>query len=236
MKVIVLLITYRRLSLALETIRSIKEKLIYPDIGFHIADDGSGPEYINRLKDELKDYEVTVSDSARAGVGKNMNLGIQACLKRADFWLHLEDDWVLKEPLDLRPCVQLLEENPTIGMVRLGRLTANIKGEVLAGANKLWWNLFKNSDTYVFNGNASLRHRRFYETYGPYMEGLRPGETELSYCNRFFNTTGPSIVHPAWLSTEQTFFHIGDSQSFKWWMETGGISAEEAAKKFEDMK
>lgn len=236
--VIILIITYRRLRLAIETIKSVKANLVYPNIGFHIADDGSNtsdnPSYVQSLVDEIgPEYSITVSDSKRGGVGKNMNLGIHAVLDRADLWLHLEDDWALRGPLDLLPCVQLLVEDETVGMVRLGRLSAGIKAETLAGANKMWWRLKKNSDTYVFSGNAALRHRRFHSHYGPYKEGLMPGQTELVHCNKFNVTPGPDIVWPAWLNTEETFFHIGDSHSYKWHMETGGRSADEAAALFE---
>lgn len=235
--VIVLIVTFRRLRLAIETINSVRANLTYPNLGFHIADDGSGPEYVDALREAIGNtYSVTVSDAARSGVGKNMNLGIHAVLDRADLWLHLEDDWFLNEPLDLLPCVQLLMEDETIGMVRLGRLSAGLTGESMAGANKLWWRLKKNSDTYVFSGNAALRHRRFHSHYGPYKEGLMPGQTELDYCNKFNSKTGPDIVWPAWLNTEQTFSHLGDSHSFKWQMETGGLTAEQAADKFEEME
>lgn len=231
--VIVLIITYRRLDLAIQTIRSVKTFLDYPNVGFHIADDGSGQDYINTLCKEIGgSYSITITDAERGGVGKNMNLGIAGCLSRADLWLHLEDDWVLRQPLNLTSCVQLMSEDETIGMVRLGRMAGGITAESIGGANKLWWKLVKGSDTYVFSGNAALRHRRFFDAYGPYIEGLPPGQNELWYCNRFNSLNGPSIVWPAWLSTGQTFFHIGDSQSFKWWMETGGVSAEEAADKF----
>ncbi len=234
--VIVLIITYRRLELALATIRSVKENIIYSNIGFHIADDGSGKDYINKLAAEIgPSYSLEVTDAQRGGVGKNMNLGIHAVLDRADLWLHCEDDWFLNGPLDLLPCVQLLTEDESVGMVRLGRLSAGLTGETMAGANKLWWRLKKNSDTYIFSGNAALRHRRFHSHYGPYKEGLMPGQTELVHCNKFNVTPGPDIVWPAWLNTEQTFSHLGDSHSFKWQMETGGKTAEEAADIFERM-
>ncbi len=235
--VIVLIITYRRLGLALETIRSVKQMVKYPNIGFHIADDGSGQEYVDRLREEIgSEYSVEVSDAGRQGVGVNMNLGIEAVLKRSDMWLHLEDDWVLHNPLDLEPCVRLLLEDESIGMVRLGRLSAHLKAMTIAGAGKLWWQLERNFDSYVFSGNAALRHRRFHNAYGQYTAGLKPGETELNYCH-VFNTTkqGPAIVYPAWLTYDETFQHIGDSQSFKWHMETGGLSAEQAAEIFESM-
>ncbi len=234
--VIALIITYRRLAVALATIRSVKQMVDYPNIGFHIADDGSGPDYVHRLWEEIGgDYSVTVTDAARAGVGRSMNMGIDAVLKRADLWLHLEDDWVLPQPLDLRPCVQVLAEDESVGMIRLGRLVAYQEAVSYSGAGKLWWRLRKGSDTYIFSGNAALRHRRFHEAYGAYRTGLAPGETELAYCGKFNGTQGPDILWPAWVSYEHTFQHIGDHQSFPWWLSNHGITAEEAATKFEEM-
>ena len=235
--VIVLIITYRRIRLAIETINSVKANLIYPNIGFHIADDGSGPEYVDALREAIgPTYSISVSNGDQRGVGKNMNLGIHAVLDRADLWLHLEDDWALRGKLDLLPCVQLLMETETVGMVRLGRLSAGLDAQSFSGADKLWWRLTKNSNTYIFSGNAALRHRRFHSHYGPYKEGMMPGQTELTYCNQFNLNKGPDIVWPAWLNTEETFYHIGDSHSFKWQMETGGKSAEEAADIFDRME
>lgn len=235
--VIALIITYRRLELALATIRSVREMVVYPNIGFHIADDGSGAGYIQALLNEIgPSYHTTVSLTAQpsGGVGHNMNLGIETCLERADLWLHLEDDWALREPLDLTPCVELLVDDPNIGMVRLGRLSADLLGRSYSGAGKLWWLLQRNANPYIYSGNAALKHRRFHEAYGSYKEGLTPGKTELWYCGQFnANKEGPGIVWPAWLTYEQTFQHIGDHQSFKWWIETGGLTPAEAAEKFE---
>jgi hypothetical protein len=235
--VIALIITYRRLELALATIRSVKERVIYPNIGFHISDDGSGPEYVGLLQQEIGDtYSVTTTDSARDGVGTNMNLGIAACLERADLWLHLEDDWVLPGPLDLEPCVRLLMEDESVGMVRLGRLSAGLQGTTMGGADRVWWRLKPGSDTYVFSGNASLRHRRFHDKHGTYRRNLTPGQIELTYCDRFNRREGCDIVWPAWLTPQEMFQHIGDSQSYKWQMETGGLTAEQAADLFAAME
>lgn len=234
--IVALIITYRRLPLAKKTIQGLKANLIYPgQIGFHIADDGSGEEYVQALRDEIgPDYHVTVSDAARGGVGKSMNLGIAACLERADIWLHLEDDWYLDHPLDFSPAVDVLRSHKEIGMVRLGYLNIGVEGRTYSAGNKLWWKLDKAKDTYTFSGHAALRHRRFHEAYGPYQEGLAPGQTELSYCQQFKDRKGPDILWPAW-TPEHIFKHIGDHQSFKVLMERDGMSAEEAAAVFEGM-
>lgn len=233
--VICLIITYKRFKLAAATIESVKRFVDYPNIGFHIADDGSGGDYVQRLCDVIgQSYSITTSDSEGRGVGWNMNLGIAGCLRRADLWLHLEDDWVLTKPLDLKPAVSLLVDDPYIGMVKLGRLSADLSAVSYSGADALWWKLQKDSNTYVYSGNAALKHKRFHQAYGDYPRNLKPGETELWYCSKFNKTSGPGIVWPAWIGTGDTFQHIGDSQSFTWWMETGGLTAAEAAEKFEE--
>ena len=102
--VIILLITYRRLRLAVETINSVKANLIYPNVGFHIADDGSGPEYVDAVRDAIRPtYSISVSNGEQKGVGKNMNLGIHAVLDRADIWINSEDEWRLRGKFDLLP-------------------------------------------------------------------------------------------------------------------------------------
>ncbi len=232
---IALIITYRRLPLAKATIRGVKENLVYPgQIGFHIADDGSGPEYVTALREEIgPEYHVTSTDAARGGVGKNMNLGIQACLQRSDLWLHLEDDWVLDNPFDLSPAVDTLRSHEAIGMVRLGYLNLGLTGSIYSAGNKLWWRLDKGGE-YVLSGHAALRHRRFWEAYGPYKEGLTPGQTELWYVDRFKSTPGPDVLWPAYTG-DGIFKHMGDHQSYKVLMEREGLSGEDAAAKFEEM-
>ncbi len=233
-EVVALVITYRRKELALREIASIKEYLDYPNLSWHIADDGSGYDYVAALCQEIgPDYVVSHTDTHGKGVGANMNTGMDAVLQRADLWLHLEDDWILRSPMDLKPCVQALVEHEDIGMIRLGRLTAGIEGETFPMADRMWWRMKKGSDTYVFTGNAALRHRRFFDAYGSYKEGLTPGSTELTMCDRFTKKPGPDIVWPAWLNIDEMFFHIGDSQSFKYYMENEGLTAEEAANLWE---
>lgn len=212
--VIALLITYKRTDLAIRTIEGVRKHLGWANIGWHLADDGSGEEHLNKLREAIgPTYAVTVSDAARKGVGHSMNLGMEACLKRADYILWLEDDWELVQPFDLTPCVKLLEERQDIGMVRLAYISPGIEAQLVSGAGRLWWKLHK-GPTYTFTGHASLRHRRFCEAYGPYPSGLTPGETELAMCGKFNNSDGPAVALPAWTGEWGPFHHIG-SESLK---------------------
>jgi glycosyltransferase involved in cell wall biosynthesis len=234
--VTVLIITFKRFQLAKKTIESIKENLEYPNLRFHIADDGSGPEHIQKLFEVIGNkYPISVTNSERGGLSKNTNMGIEACLKYFDYYLQLQDDFVLTHPLDLKPSVQLLAERNDIGMVRLGRLNPYMSGTVFEAINRYWWLLKRKSDTYVYTENPHLCHKRFPMTYGKMREDLKMGHAELEMCSRFNNSSGPEIVWPAWLSTTDMFQHIGDSQSYHWVMEREGKTAEQASEVFEQM-
>jgi len=233
--VVILLITYERTEIAKAVIRGIKERLQYPNLSWHVADDGSNGGHVEALVDEIgPDYEITHSNSEGAGVGRNMNLGIACCLERADIWLHWEDDWLPNSNLDLVPCVRLLQENEQVGMIRLGRLAANLYGQVIVGGDRLWWMLDKTRNEWAFVGHAAMRHRRFHDAYGPYQEGLTPGRTELAYLPQFNGLPGPDIVWPAWL-TYDISDHIGDGYKFEQHMDNFNLTREEAAAKFNGM-
>lgn len=205
--VAILLITYKRTELAVRAIRGVQRFLDYPNVAWHVADDGSRQEHIKAIMDTIE-VGAGFTNAERHGVGRSMNLGMDACLAKANYILWLEDDWELTAPFDLRPCVQLMKEREDIGMVRLGYISPGIRGELISGADRLWWMLDK-GPTYTFTGHASLRHRRFCETYGHYAEGLAPGETELHYCGTFNNKPGSTMVVPAFTGEWGPFGHIG---------------------------
>lgn len=201
-----------RTDYAVRTIRGL-QKLAYPyeDMYFHIADDGSGYQHVKTLLDTIHEFcpnKATISDSKRAGVGKSMNLGQQALFSKLDQVLWLEDDWELTHEYDIQPAMQLLKDNTEIGMVRLGYISPGIKGTLIGGAGKLWWQLEK-GPTYTFSGHAALRHKRFYEAYGKYNTTLAPGATELNMCGVFNNTKGPAVVVPVDGGAWGHFAHIG---------------------------
>jgi len=232
--VIALIITYERTDVAKQAIRGIKERIQYPNLGFHIADDGSNGDHIQKLTEEIgPDYEVSTSNTGGHSVGKSMNEGIARCLERADMWLHWEDDWVPNMDIELFPCVRLLQENEQVGMVRLGRLSEGLHGRVIVGGDRLWWLLDKSKDQWAWTGHAALRHRRFHEAYGIYREGYTPGITELGYQDSFNANGGPDIVWPAWLRYD-ICDHIGDGYSYREAIENRRLTREQAAKEFDD--
>ncbi len=206
--VVIMLITYMRTDLAVRTVKGVKEKLAYPNLGWHIADDGSTKEHIEALFEAIG-QPVPVTNANRKGVGRSMNLGMRECLLRGSYILWLEDDWELVRPLELWPCVQLLGQVEDIGMVRLGYISPGLRGQLISHADRLWWKLEKTGFHYVFAGHASLRHAKFVAAYGNYREGLTPGETELYMCSQFNDTPGPTVALPCDGGAWGYFAHIG---------------------------
>jgi len=131
----VVLATFKRTEVALRTIRSLDQYLIYPRerIHMHIADDGSGETddgtnrwHVGVLAEECEKYwgEVTYHEMdtppGQFNTGGNINKAIRAA--RANGCQHyclVFDDWGLLRELDLRPHVDVLDTYGQVGFIRL---------------------------------------------------------------------------------------------------------------------
>ena len=92
----------------------------------------------------------------------------------------LEDDWRLHHDLDITPHVTLLEEDKSIGMVRLGYIQEKVKGQTIPHNGHMYLDI--NLDNYfAFAGHPHLKNDRFMLYYGDYPENHNPGATELKY-------------------------------------------------------
>lgn len=113
---IVTLLTGRRPDLLAKTLASLEGSGIEPDIFVNGAD----PESLQVVHD--------------SGIVNGLHtwpewLGIGAAMSRVaewvqgedGYWLHLEDDWELTNPLDLSTAQAFLDEHPEVGQVRLRR-------------------------------------------------------------------------------------------------------------------
>lgn len=214
--IVVVLQTWERTDVALRTIRAARANLRYGgDLLWYVADDGSGSAHVDAVLAELSGASMVGWHSVRRGYGGNANVGIAEVHAASPLLFFLEDDWELRQPLDLYPYACLLMETEEIGMVRLGNLNLDIRGRTWGHGGVLYWKLDKEphiEGTPVFTGHPSLRHRRYREAYGEYPVGLTPGDTELAYAYQFRigPQDGPGIVWPADYPPTGYFGHIGE--------------------------
>lgn len=210
----IILQTYKRTDVALRTIAAAREFLRYPDLRWYVADDGSPAEHMRAVMAALDGVPIAGAHSERRGYGANSNIAWQLADMHSALTFWLEDDWELRQPLDLWQYAALLMETREIGMVRLGVLNLDIRGRTWAHGGKVYWKLDKEphlEGTPVFTGHPSLRHRRYLQAYGLYPEGLSPGDTELAYAWQFRTGSpdAPGIVWPADYPSLGLFGHIG---------------------------
>jgi hypothetical protein len=216
--VTVILQTFQRTEYALRTIAAARENLRSPDLRWYVADDGSREEHVQTVLSALDGVNLVGWHSERRGYGGNANAAWARANEVGALSLWVEDDWVLTQPLDLYPYAALLMETAEIGTVRLGNLNLDIRGRTWGYGGRVYWKLDREphiEGTPVFTGHPSLRHRRYLEAYGPYPEGLTPGDTELAYAYQFRMGTpdAPGIVWPADYPSSGYFAHVGTVKS-----------------------
>ena len=206
----IVLQTFKRTSYALKTIAAACELLHYQgELRWYVADDGSPAEHWFQVMDALP--HATAFHSARRGYGANANAAWDAAPSRLTFWL--EDDWVLREPLDLTPHAYALMDCPELGMIRLGYIDPLMLEPSRDFAGRRYHTIprdWPDTSFYAFTGHPSLRHARYRQAYGDYPEGLGPGDTELAYAYQYRTHDGPLIVWPQGYDAGGSWDHIGE--------------------------
>jgi hypothetical protein len=196
-----------RFNLLFRTIDALKTNLDYPNLAWVIADDGSEHFPAETLFTMLDGYPRTFTNANRKGVGKSKNIALQHAFTHSPYVLLLEDDWVLKEPLDLIPPVEVLRDNYNVGMIRYGFLGGGMEAIYTDyGLTKTYWTLKHKSGHYVYSGQVSLRHKRFYDSLGMHAERdekgkpIAAGVEEDELCHRYNDAMNvPDILWPAHL-------------------------------------
>lgn len=210
--VTVMLITYKRTDYAVRTVLGIQKHLRYPNLMWHIADDGSQPEHVRAITNVMTtQHPVSISNAERRGAGHSMNLGQARAWNNGDFILWMEDDWELQEDFDLVPLVRALQERQDIGTIRLAYISPPLQGTLISAADNLYWKLHRSPEClYTYSGQPQLRHRRFFDAYGPHQTGLGAGDTEIHMCwTVIHHPDGPDVAIPAWTGIWGPFKHIG---------------------------
>lgn len=219
----VLFATYKRTEAALTTIESLRRHLIYPNLHYHVCDDGSGEtdDGTNRwhagvLTDAIAQFDPGVTHHemdtppGAFNTGGNVNRGIAAAKANGcDIHVLIFDDWALMRDLDIRPMVDVLTRYNEVGFIRLSYTVPGMAGVCTRYDDRhggwMWLRLIRNwtlrnpwvTDSYMVSTQPYIAHARFFEYYGMHPEHCSPGEAETglgSQYNRVNHEEGPQIL------------------------------------------
>lgn len=183
-KLICCLMTYNRYDYAKRTIQHFYKHVV-PRPHLHIADDGSPADYVKRLTDVAYKSgapDVSNTNSARGGYGRNVNLASQVTHAAADYVFMLEDDWQLLKTLDLSAYIADMEAMPELDCIRMGYMswTQPMWGKFAVGPHYKYVLLDGNSpEPHVFAGHPRLERVSYQREVGAWPEGLDPNQTEF---------------------------------------------------------
>jgi glycosyltransferase involved in cell wall biosynthesis len=210
-QITIVICTYDRADEFKRVLVSLRDNLRYDNLKWHIADDGTGDDYIPRLMAFMEDYGVNSYDIAstitdRQGWGANVNRALQSV--DTEYVYFTEDDYALLRPLDLRTYVAMMEEDADIGMVRFGIVGHDgmictireadisqymhyneIEGTGCSGSGKVGYldiELTKYKQYgpfgfYRYSNRPHLKRMSFHQKYGLYPEGLPLAKTEDAF-------------------------------------------------------
>lgn len=193
MSLAIMLLTYRRLAYAKETLDSTLAHLqTSQEVYVHIASDGDPQEYVDELRAVAtakinRDY-VTSSNVNRMGYGASYNAATQVIhnLSGCEYVLVLEDDWKLTRPLDISPMIEVLKAS-VFGCIRMGYIgyTQELRGTFVSHGGLHWLALDPDSaEPHVFAGHPRLETVAWQRRVGPWTQGLQPGQTEWEVAHR----------------------------------------------------
>ncbi len=205
-KIWLLFATYKRTEVALQTIESLRQYLVYPNLHWHICDDGSRKTddgmnrcHVGVLTEAIAKFypQVTfhVMDTppGQFNTGGNVNRGIAAAhVNGCNIHMLNFDDWELSASLDLRPMVDVLDRYGEVGLVRLSYRVPGLGGVCVRydaprlDGEYIWLRLIREwtlrnkwkTDSYMVSTQPYIAHRRFFEAYGYHPEHCTPGEAE----------------------------------------------------------
>lgn len=181
-----------RVDAACAAVASWARNLRYDgELAMHIADDGSTTNLFGFARargewDAASDRQlagISYTQQSRHGVGASLNSGFAQAHMDGGIALYLVDDWKLLAPLDITPWVQLLEAEPTVGMVRLGPPHPWLSGRV--EMFKSGWGLRLARHHFAFGHRPALYHRRMIEHWGPFDEDVNAYDCERLYAERW---------------------------------------------------
>jgi hypothetical protein len=113
-------------------------------------------------------------------------------LEHSPLVANVDDDHLLTVPFDLTPWARMLLEDEAIGAVHLMEPYPGCTGTI--EPRQHGWVVRMNRHNLVAGLRACLYHRRWFDAYGYFEEGISAWESERLYNERFCQMTGPESV------------------------------------------
>ena len=220
--IVIGVITYARPTEIRATITALTQRIHYAGpVTLIVSDDSSPGAYCRDLEYWWSQTFPrhpwqfrTISTARNSGWGKATNGLLREAFdnEKADAIFQIEDDYIAHADINLSAGVALLQQEPTLGMVRY-RATAGTpmlyyqrETDISAycpeyheylgytQGRMTWLELLPNSPTlWLYSNGAHLKKRDFHDLYGMYPEGLKLGQTEEAMAHLCKDTM---LVHP----------------------------------------
>lgn len=193
-----------RYKLLYRTVQGLVDNLVYENLRWIVSDDSTitPQEVIDTLSKMIPSMDVAFYNTSRRGVGYAKNNALRDAFKVSSLVILGEDDWLLRNPLDLLPHIQLMLDNPDVGIIRMGFLGGSLKATYTDyGYPLTYWAIDPSSGFYAYSGQISIRSKVWYDAVGYHAEGVQAGQEEEEMCRRTnelaATMTLPKILWPA---------------------------------------
>lgn len=128
----------------------------------------------------------------RNGLGASLNQGLRAAFEVSPLALSVPDDYLLASPYDLSPWAKMLMEDAAVGAVRLSSYYPGTGGTIEPRTGG--WVVTLDRHNLAAGLRPTLYHKRFFDAYGFFDEGISAWETERQFNERFCQAGGPESV------------------------------------------
>lgn len=218
------LLTKNRTEYMVPCVKKALDNLKYEGkLVWYISDGGSEKSHRDKVDEIIPREMILGRHSFSVSPGKSWNIGLKEIFKSVDIYLRLEDDYVLKDYLDITVWVKLLMTQTDIGMVRLGQIVKYLDSVTVGyytythvGYTEETYLELGKQKLYTYSGHPCLIHKRLHDEFGYFEEGISPGEVECKFDEVVRKRFIPKIVFP-WdmgkYGTWGVWDHIGKEKS-----------------------
>jgi Glycosyl transferase family 2 len=183
-----LFITYKRFDHLQRAVESFRRNTKYPRLEIVIADDGSGADIQEKIR-QLRADAIALAPK-NVGLGANNNAGLRLC--RGKYVLMIQDDWNCYGPPEyLTEAVRVMEANPELGLINFASvlhppdLSMRLAGSIepCYVTPKPCYNSRK--EEYLYSDQPHLQSMESLRTVGFYCEDRDMERSEQDYVERW---------------------------------------------------